>query len=71
MNSHIKAQVDHIERLLETYDCELVSYGLAPNPNGFCFERGENTTDLEAKLLSEALGSLSKEAENYLREHYL
>ncbi len=53
--------------LLDSTDCEIVSWGLAPNPNGFCFERGENTTTTQARALSEALDSLTSEDEQVLR----
>lgn len=35
-------RLDKIFDMLEEYSIEIVSYGLAPNPNGFCFESEEN-----------------------------
>ena len=36
-------------------DLEIVSYGLAPNPNGFCFEIHEPRVARDAKEHSEAI----------------
>ena len=30
--------VKRILEIMEMYQIEMVSYGLAPNPNGFCYE---------------------------------
>ena len=38
---------NRIEQILDfamIHDIILVSFGLASNPNGFCFERGKETT---------------------------
>lgn len=49
------------------YDMEIVSFGLAPNPNGFCFERGEATTDHEARVLGELIDRLDRNETDKLR----
>jgi len=46
---------------------EIVSFGLAPNPNGFCFERGEATTDHEARVLGELIDRLDRNETDKLR----
>lgn len=35
-------RLDKILDMLESYDIEIVTYGIAPQPNGFCFESTEN-----------------------------
>ena len=60
--------VTEILELMEDTGIEIVSYGLAPNPFGFCFERGEDTTNLEAKKFSVKLNSLSERDERELRK---
>ena len=62
-----------IELLDELSGClELVSFGLAPNPNGFCYEVLDESIDREREReLSYLLGSLDKESEQYLIEVYL
>lgn len=50
------------------HDIEIVSYGLSPNPNGFCFERGENTSQKACKTLSGMLDSLTGLEEQELRK---
>lgn len=40
---------------------EIVSYGLAPNPNGFCFEVHGSTSDITINAFSKVLDSLSSE----------
>lgn len=64
----IPTQITKIINMLELYDCAIVSYGLAPNPNGFCFEASENTTQDQVKALSKALDSLTDNEEQFLRK---
>ena len=63
----IPAQITKIINMLELYDCEIVSYGLAPNPNGFCFEASESTTQDQVKALSKALDQLTSKEEQFLK----
>jgi hypothetical protein len=60
--------IQNILELLIAYDCNLVSFGLAPNPSGFCFEVGEETTSQQAKELTDALMGLSAREEEDLRK---
>lgn len=60
-------QVKQILRLCDDTGAVIVSYGLAPNPFGFCFERGDDMTDAQAKALSELLDGLSGHEETELR----
>lgn len=61
--------------LLEKYcgDIELVSYGLAPNPNGFCFEvhNANNITESHMINICYLLDTLSSKDTELLREAYL
>jgi len=59
--------------LLETDvgDIELVSYGLAPNPNGFCYEVYNTYNVVDTKKIDAALNSLTKLEEVTIRELYL
>jgi hypothetical protein len=63
----ITKNISKVVDLLELYDCEIVSYGLAPRPNGFCFERGDDTSDAQCVALSKALDSLTSDEEQLLR----
>jgi hypothetical protein len=67
----ITPTIKKIEDILDTGKFELVSFGLAPNPWGFCFERDEEASKLEARRLSKLLDGLSDEETNYLKENYL
>lgn len=69
--------VQEIVDLLEDYVyIEIVSYGLVPNPNGFCFEVSDFYFDEEdtkeykeaATRLNELLESLSPAEEKELRK---
>ncbi len=62
-----------IEEILETGDFELVSYGLAPNPDGFCYEFiGEVYREAETELrLNELLYGLTNEETRILKKRYL
>ena len=64
----ITKQISKVVDLLELYDCEIVSYGLAPRPNGFCFERGPDTSDEQCVALSKALDALTNDEEQLLRK---
>ena len=45
---------------------DIISYGLAPNPNGFCYEADD---DVETKELEEMLDALTSKEENELRKY--
>lgn len=47
-----------VQKLLQfslDHNLEIVSYGLAPNPNGFCYEVHDDETDCEVKRRFEYL----------------
>ena len=61
-----------IRKFLNEGHIEIVSYGLAPNPFGFCFEiLNDELTDKTLKTISEAFDYLSNEEEELLRKQYL
>lgn len=60
--------IQNVLELLIISDCTLVSFGLAPNPNGFCFELGDETTREQALELTKALDALSPREEEDLRK---
>lgn len=60
--------VRKILAMCETNDIRIVSYGLAPNPFGFCFERGEGTSKKAAQDMSRALDALTGSEEQELRQ---
>lgn len=64
MSNKIKA----ILSLCEESGIQIISYGLAPNPFGFCFERGDETTKAQCKEMSRLLDSLSETDEAKLRK---
>lgn len=69
MTTATKTQ-QHIQDILllcDLHDIEIVSYGLAPNPNGFCYERGEATTNEACQWINDVLDSLNKEEIKELR----
>ncbi len=50
------------------WNIEIVSYGLAPNPNGFCFE-ADDTVPRDIKIkFSKMLDGLTESEENELKE---
>lgn len=63
MNHKIKAILDHCE----AHGLEFVSYGLAPNPWGFCYERSDASSDEACKDLDRMLNGLSDNEENELK----
>lgn len=52
-------------------DLEIVSYGLAPNPFGFCFESHGKASDKIKKHVSKQLESLTKLEVNEIRKAVL
>lgn len=62
-------KVDHILEVCSDLDIEIVSYGLAPNPNGFCYEAPDKTTYYAHAYLSELFDSLDEEETQTLRNY--
>lgn len=60
--------IDQILDHCELYEIEIVSFGLAPNPSGLCFEVSDKTPRVAAELLNRWLNSLTKAQENELKE---
>ena len=59
-----------VKRILDLcfkYNIYIVSHGLAPNPDGFCFERDDNTPLSICKSVSALLECLNKEQVNELK----
>lgn len=48
-------------------DCEIVSYGLPPNPNGFCFESHGDVSEAVKRKFSRRLDALTKNQEEILK----
>lgn len=67
MNRQLKRVIRILEKNIESL--ELVSYGLAPNPTGFCYERYGKV--YHERELNELLDELSDEDEETLKELYL
>lgn len=61
-------KVNEIIEFLEDRTIEIVSYGLAPNPNGFCFELYDDACSDDADVLNTMLNSLSSKEEAKLRK---
>ena len=60
--------VHNIIEHLSDNDIELVSYGLTPNPFGFCYERGDHTSREACVKLDRMLNALDESEERQLRE---
>lgn len=68
------ARVKHVIKILEELcgDVELVSYGLAPNSDGFCYEViNDDVKYVDLKRLDEALDSLTSVDEEIIKDLYL
>lgn len=67
----MKSPIQQILEILENYDIEIISFGLAPRPWGFCFEvnSDDKETLYEAQRLDELLFILSDKEESELRKH--
>lgn len=53
-------KINQIIELCDNNGIEIVSHGLAPNPNGFCYEAPDNTPKQVHKKLNSLLDSLTK-----------
>ena len=60
------SDLERIETLCSDYEIEIVSYGLAPNPNGFCYEAEDVPSEVHEEL-SALLDSLSERETTELR----
>lgn len=60
-------RVKQILKLCEKTGIVIVSHGLAPNPFGFCFERGEQTKKTDCKKMNDLLDGLSGDEETELK----
>ena len=63
MSPAVKQVLDYCKR----HDIKIVSWGLAPNPFGFCFERGASTSNKACVELSRMLDGLTGMQEQELR----
>lgn len=63
--------IDELEDLLESGDINLISFGLAPNPFGFCFEVSEGAKKEQIERVSKLLDGLDENEVEYLRINYL
>lgn len=73
----VKAEVEKrlenaspITRIIDLMDesgIQIVSYGLSPNPNGFCFEGSDDTTDEQMNEMANIIEDLSFKDEKKLR----
>lgn len=60
-------KVQKILEHCEESDIEIVSYGLAPNSWGFCYEAGKNTTEKQCKKMNTMLKALNVSEERELK----
>lgn len=58
----------HVADFCNLHDIVIVSYGLAPNPNGFCYEMGDSTCAAACDVLEDMLDSLNSRDEAELRK---
>lgn len=63
----MKPRVRQILKLCERYSITIVSFGLAPNPNGFCFETSSETPKGASRALADMMQSLNEAEEAELR----
>lgn len=61
-------KLDNIIQHCADTGIEIVSHGLAPNPNGFCYELPENVTKSDVDKLDKMLKALTKSEEQQLIE---
>jgi hypothetical protein len=65
--SKASPKIEMILELMTQSGIEIVSFGLAPNPNGFCYECADETTNKESKKMSELLSSLNNKEVSELK----
>lgn len=61
--------VNEIIEFCNDNSIEIVSYGLAPNPNGFCYELYGDACSDEAHCLDEMLDKLTAKQERELKTY--
>lgn len=61
-------KVEKILEICSRQDIEIVSFGLAPNPWGFCFEIGEDTSEKAVQKINDLLNSLNEKEESELKK---
>ena len=61
-------KVKQIIEYCRLWNITIVSYGLAPNPNGFCFEKPDSVSDSVAYKLDKMLNALNSDEEVQLRK---
>lgn len=63
-------KISRIVDICELCDIEIVSFGLVPNPDGFCYELPEEYNEIKEyiKELDSLLDSLNKREVNCLRD---
>ena len=61
-------KVQKIFDFMADHDVEIVSFGIAPNPFGFCYERGENASDKDCKKFDGMLKRLTVSEERELKK---
>jgi hypothetical protein len=60
--------VAEILDFITEHNVEIVSYGLAPNPNGFCYELPDDLVDTDVdETLSRLFNGLTREQERELK----
>lgn len=64
----MKNRIDQILKFCAKHDIEIVSYGIAPNPFGFCYEAGEEASAAACRKLDAMLESLTEREEQMLRK---
>jgi hypothetical protein len=70
-NSKLTPNVKRLIELLERNVVDLVSYGLAPNPFGFCYETNDKfTNDADLPEINQLLDCLTTDEENTIRQAY-
>lgn len=69
MSTYLTRLIELLEK--NVGDIEIISYGLAPNPNGFCYELYDNVDAKDLKEIDTLLELLSSEDVQTLRELYL
>jgi hypothetical protein len=66
--SRIKTKVNKLLQLMFDNNIEIVSYGIAPNPNGFCFEVHNPRAPAHViKYVSKELDSLNQDQVQLLK----
>ena len=70
-NKNLRDCIEVIEKHIGKI--ELVSFGLAPNPFGFCYEILDHNFggSIDIRTIENSLDSLSSDQENVIKELYL